>query len=52
MYAMFLPPAAAKEMKKLLEGCKNVTLGSTVTIRSAMTEETPAQLDALAQELR
>ena len=45
-------PAAAKEMKKLLEGCKNVTLGSTVTIRSAMTEETPAQLDALAQELR
>ena len=38
--------------KKLLEGCKNVTLGSTVTIRSAMTEETPAQLDALAQELR
>ena len=45
-------PAAAKEMKKLLEGCKNVTLGSTVTIRSAMTEETPVQLDALAQELR
>ena len=45
-------PAAAKEMKKLLEGCKNVTLGSTVTIRSAMTEETPAQLDALTQELR
>ena len=29
-----------------------MTLGSTVTIRSAMTEETPAQLDALAQELR
>ena len=44
-------PAAAKEMKKLLEGCKNVTLGSTVTIRSAMTEENKAQLDALADEL-
>lgn len=44
-------PAAAKEMKKLLEGCKNVTLGSTVTIRSAMTEENKAQLDALAAEL-
>ena len=44
-------PAAAKEMKKLLEGCKNVTLGSTVTIRSAMTEENKAQLDALTDEL-
>lgn len=44
-------PAAAKEMKKLLEGCKNVTLGSTVTIRSAMTEENKAQLDALVTEL-
>ena len=44
-------PAAAREMKKLLEGCKNVTLGGTVTIRSAMTEETPAQLKALAAEI-
>ena len=44
-------PAAAREMKKLLEGCKNVTLGSTVTIRSAMTEENKAQLDALVTEL-
>ena len=44
-------PAAAKEMKKLLEACKNMTLGSTVTIRSAMTEENKAQLDALADEL-
>ena len=44
-------PAAAKEMKKLLEGCKNMTLGSTVTIRSAMTEENKAQLDSLADEL-
>ena len=44
-------PAAAREMKKLLEGCKNVTLGGTVTIRSAMDEATPAQLAALADEL-
>ncbi len=43
-------PAAAREMKKLLEGCKNVTLGGTVTIRSAMTEENKAQLDMLAEE--
>ncbi len=44
-------PAAAREMKKLLEGCKNVTLGSTVTIRSAVTEENKAQLDMLVNEL-
>ena len=44
-------PAAAREMKKLLEGCKNVTLGGTVTIRSAMDEAAPAQLAALADEL-
>ena len=44
-------PAAAREMKKLLEGCKNMTLGGTVTIRSAMDEATPAQLAALADEL-
>ena len=51
MFKLAFEPAAAKEMKKLLEGCKNVTLGSTVTIRSAMTEENKAQLDALADEL-
>ena len=44
-------PAAAREMKKLLDGCKDVTLGSTVTIRSAMTEENKAQLDMLAEEI-
>ena len=44
-------PAAAREMKKLLEGCKNMTLGGTVTIRSAMDETAPAQLAALADEL-
>ncbi len=44
-------PAAAREMKKLLEGCKNMTLGGTVTIRSVMDEAAPAQLAALADEL-
>ena len=44
-------PAAAREMKKLLEGCKNMTLGGTVTIRSAIDEAAPAQLAALADEL-
>ena len=44
-------PAAAREMKKLLEGCKNMTLGGTVTIRSAMDEAAPVQLAALADEL-
>ena len=44
-------PAAARERKTLLEGCKNMTLGGTVTIRSAMDEAAPAQLAALADEL-
>ena len=44
-------PAAAREMKKLLEGCKNMTLGGTVTIRSAMDDAAPAQWAALADEL-
>ena len=44
-------PMAAKEMRKMLEECKNVTLGDTVTIRSAMTEENKAQLSALADTL-
>ena len=35
----------------MLEGCKNLTLGSTVTLRSAMTFATLPQLDALAEEL-
>ena len=44
-------PTAGKEMRQMLEGCKNLTLGSTVTIRSAMTFATLPQLDALAEEL-
>lgn len=44
-------PAAAKEMRKLLEESKNITLGDTVTIRSAMTEDNKTQLTALATTL-
>ncbi len=44
-------PLAAKTMKKMLEGCKNLTMLDTITIKSAMSEENEAQLDALADEL-
>lgn len=41
-------PAAAKIIKGMLEGSENITMSDTVTIKSAMTEENKAQLDALA----
>ena len=45
-------PMAAKAMKALLEGSKNITFTeTTVTIRSALREDNMAQLDALAAEL-
>lgn len=45
-------PLAAKTMRGLLEGCKNITFtDNTVCIRSALNEESAAQLDALAREL-
>ena len=44
-------PTVAKEMRQMLEGCKNITFGDTVTIRSAMTDETPSRLAALADGL-
>ena len=45
-------PMAAKTMKKLLEGCKNLTFtDTTVHIKSALSAESEAQIDALAQEL-
>ncbi len=45
-------PLAAKVMKKMLEPCKNLTFaGTTVTIHSALNEESSAQLDALAEDL-
>ncbi len=45
-------PSAAKVMKKLLENCRDITYtDTTVTIKSALNEESLAQLDALAAEI-
>ncbi|MBQ5398956.1 MAG: flavin reductase [Ruminococcus sp.] len=44
-------PLAAKTMKKMLEGCKNLTLLDTITIKSALSEENIAQIDKLSDEL-
>lgn len=45
-------PCAVKAMKKLLENSKNITYTDTdVTIKSALSEESLRQLDALAEEL-
>ena len=45
-------PLAAKTMRKMLEGCKNLTFTeSTVSIKSAMNDDNKAQISAMAQEL-
>ena len=45
-------PLAAKTMRSLLENCKNLTYAdTTVKILSALSEESKAQVDALAKEL-
>ena len=45
-------PMAAKAMKARLENCKDITFTEhTVQIRSALNEESIAQIEALAQEL-
>ena len=45
-------PLAAKTMRSMLEGCRNLTFAeNTVRIRSALNEESAAQLEALADEL-
>lgn len=45
-------PMAAKIIKKMLEGCKNTTFtNATVSMKSALDEESSAQLEALAEEL-
>lgn len=45
-------PVAAKVMKSMLEGCKELSFAeNTVTILSAMKPENEAQLEALAEEL-
>ena len=44
-------PLAAKVMKKMFEGSKNITFAdTTVSIKSALNEESSAQLEALAEE--
>lgn len=45
-------PLATKVMKGMLEGCKNLKLATaSVTIKSALNEESKEQLDNLAKEL-
>lgn len=45
-------PAAARTIRKMLENSQNITyVETTVTIKSAMTEENKAELDRLAEEL-
>lgn len=45
-------PAAAKVMRGMLEGCKEIAFAeNTVSILSAMKSENKAQLEALAEEL-
>ncbi len=45
-------PLAAKTMKKMLEGCKKLTfLEPTVTIKSALSDESSDKLGALAEAL-
>ena len=45
-------PTAAKIMKGMFEGCKDITFADTVvTIKSAVSEENLIQLDALADEM-
>lgn len=44
-------PAAAKTMKRMLEGCKNITFAEpAVSIKSALDSESEAQLELLAEE--
>ena len=45
-------PLAAKTMKQMLSGCKNLTFAENVVhIKSALNEESAGQLEALAAEL-
>ena len=45
-------PMAAKTMRKMLDGCKNLTYADTVvTVKSALNAQSLQQLQALADEL-
>ena len=45
-------PMAAKVMKGMLEGCKDITwLDTTVSIKSAVKQQNIAELESMAKEL-
>ncbi len=45
-------PMAAKVMRQMLDGCKKITFtDTTVHLKSALSEESTAQVEALAEEL-
>ena len=44
-------PLAAKTMKKMLDGCKNLTFLDTITIKSALSDENIEQMEKLSDEL-
>ena len=45
-------PTAANTMRRMLEKAKDLTwLNTTVTIRSALSDESRAQIQAMAEEL-
>lgn len=45
-------PTAAKVMRKMLEDCKNIKFAeNTVSVKSALSDDNRAQIDALAAEL-
>jgi flavorubredoxin len=45
-------PAAAKKMRALMEECSDITFAEkSVTVKGALSDESRAQIDALAEEL-
>ncbi len=44
-------PQAVKTMKNMLEDCKNLHFAGSVTVRSALADDSRAELEALANEL-
>jgi flavorubredoxin len=44
-------PAAAKQMKSMMEGLKDINWIDTVTILSSLSPETEAQIEAMADAL-
>ena len=45
-------PAAAKVIRRMMEGCQNITWAeNTVTVKAALNDASRAKIDALADEL-